>query len=188
MQKKDYVRSLTGTTCPACQGPKAPGKAFCWPCFSTLSHGRQIALYSPIGQGYERAFDDALAKLTALILTLWQPWASFAIEGSDQGFKDVENRSWPTPYRGPLLIHAGLTFDPDFDDPGLKESLPKGVILGAVDLVDCVRDHPSEWANPGAWHWVLKRPRAFEKPTPYKGRQGLWRVPIRHVTWLVKED
>lgn len=40
-------------------------------------------------------------------LTIRQPWA-FAIA---EGFKTVENRSRRTTYRGPLLIHAGLTHD-----------------------------------------------------------------------------
>lgn len=40
-------------------------------------------------------------------LTIQQPWA-FAIA---EGFKTVENRTRRTNYRGPLLIHAGLTVD-----------------------------------------------------------------------------
>jgi hypothetical protein len=34
-----------------------------------------------------------------------QPWAHFIVKG----FKDIENRSWKTNYRGPILIHAGET-------------------------------------------------------------------------------
>jgi hypothetical protein len=37
-------------------------------------------------------------------LTVRQPWASLIVTGA----KDVENRSWPTSYRGTLLIHAGV--------------------------------------------------------------------------------
>ena len=36
------------------------------------------------------------------------PWAWATIYGG----KDVENRSWRTAYRGPLLIHASLHPDP----------------------------------------------------------------------------
>lgn len=36
------------------------------------------------------------------IITLWQPWASLIA----LGLKQYETRSWLTPYRGPLLIHA----------------------------------------------------------------------------------
>ena len=37
------------------------------------------------------------------LLTLRQPWAWLVVFGG----KDVENRSWTTEYRGPILIHAG---------------------------------------------------------------------------------
>jgi len=36
-------------------------------------------------------------------LTISQPFASLIASGS----KFVENRTWPTSYRGPLAIHAG---------------------------------------------------------------------------------
>lgn len=39
---------------------------------------------------------------TARVLSLWQPWASLCA----LGLKRFETRSWPTAYRGPLLIHA----------------------------------------------------------------------------------
>lgn len=40
-------------------------------------------------------------------LSIRQPWAWLIVNG----FKDIENRSWHTKYRGPVLIHAskGLT-------------------------------------------------------------------------------
>jgi hypothetical protein len=38
-------------------------------------------------------------------LSLWQPWATLVSIGA----KRIETRSWPTKYRGPLAIHAGLT-------------------------------------------------------------------------------
>lgn len=44
-----------------------------------------------------------------LALSVRQPWAWAIISGG----KTIENRSWTTPYRGPLLIHAGKAFDPD---------------------------------------------------------------------------
>lgn len=39
-----------------------------------------------------------------LALTVWQPWAQLLAIGA----KRFETRGWPTPYRGPLAIHAGL--------------------------------------------------------------------------------
>ena len=41
-------------------------------------------------------------------LTLYQPWASLVA----LGVKTIETRSWSTPYRGPLAIHAGAKRPP----------------------------------------------------------------------------
>ena len=38
-----------------------------------------------------------------LCLTILEPWASGIVFGT----KRVENRTWRTRHRGPLLIHAG---------------------------------------------------------------------------------
>ncbi len=83
-------------------------------------------------------------------LSLTQPWASLVIEG----YKEYETRSWKTPYRGLLAIHASKGFpgcakailgDEDYDgDPFFTgalnrptDELPLGAILGVVTLVDC---------------------------------------------------
>src|SRR5581483_12167599 len=42
------------------------------------------------------------------VLTLTQPWATLVAIGA----KQIETRSWPTKYRGPLLIHAGAGLGP----------------------------------------------------------------------------
>jgi hypothetical protein len=42
-----------------------------------------------------------------LAITLHQPWASLVA----WELKHFETRSWPTPYRGQLIIHAGLNRD-----------------------------------------------------------------------------
>jgi len=42
-------------------------------------------------------------------LSLWQPWATLIAIGA----KRIETRSWETPYRGPLLIHAAKRHDGD---------------------------------------------------------------------------
>jgi hypothetical protein len=43
-------------------------------------------------------------------LSVRQPWAWLLV----QGIKTVENRTWRTNYRGPLLIHAGGRLDLDW--------------------------------------------------------------------------
>ena len=110
-------------------------------------------------------------------LTVRPPWAqAIFILG-----KGVENRSWYTNHRGLLYIHAGVRTDPAglllvpadrLTDPLLAA---RGVILGSVELVDCVRDARSRWAAKGAWHWVLENPRLLRHPIPAVGRLGFWR-------------
>lgn len=114
------------------------------------------------------------------VLTVRQPWAHAIMHLG----KDVENRSKATDYRGPLAIHAGLTLDQAafdrrpfrglFPDP---DTLPRGVIIGVVDLIDCVRDHPSTWAQPDTWHWVLARPRVSPAGHRWVGKMGLVQLP-----------
>jgi hypothetical protein len=118
----------------------------------------------------------------ARVLTVKQPWAWAIVFGG----KDVENRNWATKHRGPLLIHAGMAFERDGyptvarlsatrpPDPG---AFQHGVILGVVELIDCVRDAGSVWAEPGAWHWCLRNPQTLEPPVVCTGKLGLWRPP-----------
>jgi len=116
-------------------------------------------------------------------ITLHQPWAWAIFHG-----KPVENRDWFCGYRGPLLIHAGKTFD----DYGVKwiwdnraelgipwsampsvSDFPRGALIGKVDMIGCVRNHPSPWFF-GPWGHVYANPEEFEKPIPAKGKQMLW--------------
>jgi hypothetical protein len=132
-------------------------------------------------------------------LSTRQPNASLIVAG----IKPVENRSRPTKYRGPLLIHAAgkdtiedyakamtiaqrcASFEVQCSILDLDE-FPRGPIIGQVDLVDCVQNHPSPWAEPGAWHWVLANAVAFPKPVPYPGRLGLFDAPEPDAEHLFK--
>jgi hypothetical protein len=111
------------------------------------------------------------------VLTIRQPWASAVLHAG----KDVENRTWATEYRGRLWIHAGLAkgrAEPDAwaEAHGLwlpEERLPRGVIIGSVQLVDIVQDADSPWALADHYHWVLRRPRVLVRPVKWKGSLGL---------------
>jgi len=115
-------------------------------------------------------------------LSVRQPWAQLIVDGH----KDVENRTWRTGHRGPILIHAGLRLEKDAaeyyaeqarqNDVPWPETLLKGGIIGVVELVDCVASHPSEWYDPDSIAWVLANasPLPF---LPWKGRLGLFDVP-----------
>jgi hypothetical protein len=86
-----------------------------------------------------------------------------------------------THYRGRILIPASLKVE-DEEARKLKldpDELRTGAILGSVEIVDCIRDAKSKWANRGQWHWILKNPRVLAKPIPLKGKLGFIRVPDR---------
>ena len=119
-------------------------------------------------------------------LTIKQPWADLIIAG----IKDIENRTWKTSYRGRVLIHTSKSpcSRGDLDAcplSALSENInldkyapgrfTNGAIIGSVDIVDCVMNHPSEWAEKGVYNWVLANPVKFEKPIlNVKGTLGLW--------------
>jgi len=114
----------------------------------------------------------------ARALSIRQPWAWAILRAG----KVIENRTWPTTFRGPLLIHAGQREDSEgwamleAMELELPLHVETGGIVGVVDLIDCVQDHPSEWAMPGHWHWVLANPRPLPfQPMP--GRLGIFHMP-----------
>jgi hypothetical protein len=119
-----------------------------------------------------------------LALSIRQPWAWLILHAG----KDIENRDWPTKYRGPFLIHAskGMTRD-EYENgvntleeirPSLAlppfEDLPRGGIVGSAVLADCVRDSDSPWFF-GDFGFVLRgaTPLPFRQ---YKGALGFFRV------------
>jgi len=113
-------------------------------------------------------------------LTILQPWAWAIVHGQ----KRIENRTWKTPYRGPLAIHAGqklFYFNNGHDKPcefPPKEQLVFGAIIGLCDLIDCL---PAESvpANPfkiGPCCWILANVRPV-KPYYCRGQQLLWMPP-----------
>ena len=116
-------------------------------------------------------------------LSVRQPWAWLIVHG----YKDVENRSWKTDYRGIILIHAGKTFDiegwryvrltyPEIPLPS-RGSFSMGAIIGTAVIADIVRGHSSPWAEGGhQWGWVLEEPWAATLPLLHKGQLGLFNV------------
>jgi len=130
-------------------------------------------------------------------LTILQPFAHLIVEG----YKNVENRTWGTGYRGRLYIHAGKgkRYMGDLEshtDVELPE-LDFGAILGHVDLIDCVTYEQARQYNQwnlekllyteGPVCWILENPVKFEKPIPYRGAQGLWVFPPSEVENTVQQ-
>lgn len=139
-------------------------------------------------------------------ITIKQPWASLIC----QGIKDIENRTWATKFRGRVLVHAAakswrwsqvLSYISDEMAWALHkngaskkwlDSLETGAIIGSVEIVDCVINHASIWAEKSkqaqmgklviqqektTYNWVLANPIRFPKPIPIKGRLGFWDYP-----------
>lgn len=118
-------------------------------------------------------------------LSVQQPWAWAILAGH----KPVENRSWRTNYRGTLVIHAaqGKRSDASGRDhiAGLGKMVPaelaRGVILGTVELVDCLSTSEAlerfgpDWVD-GPWCWVLEKPRLLREPIPCRGKLSLFTV------------
>lgn len=135
----------------------------------------------------------------AAILSVLQPWASLIAEGK----KRIETRSWPTRYRGRILIHASLG-RPGWARTAWNSSsllrdvrassfadLPRGVILASARLVDVEqfgfgfnwRDRYSaeECARGkiefGQFGWMLAGVLALRSPIAWRGRLGLVDCP-----------
>jgi hypothetical protein len=126
-------------------------------------------------------------------LSIKQPWAFLIVAG----YKDIENRTWQTAYRGRFAIHASGKFDYNFfeicndrkaceavrDHFGLIENSRKitknkhelGAIIGTVELADIKESSDSEWYYSGNFAWILKNPKPFVNVIPnVKGKLNLW--------------
>jgi hypothetical protein len=118
-------------------------------------------------------------------LSIRQPWAWLILNAG----KDIENRDWPTQFRGRFLIHASKGMTRDEYEDGLDtlfiinksvvlppfEILERGGIIGSVELLDCVQKCGSKWFF-GKYGFVLgcAKPLPFR---PYKGMLGFFDVP-----------
>jgi hypothetical protein len=116
-------------------------------------------------------------------LSIRQPWAWAILHG-----KPVENRSWPTNYTGPFLIHSGKKSDLygykwlldhrelfDLEIPH-RDSFPMGGIVGKARIVDCVDSHPSPFFF-GPWGFVIDDAEPVDF-VPCKGRLGFFETGI----------
>lgn len=128
-------------------------------------------------------------------LTIHQPWPWLIVKGH----KPVENRSWAiAPKRLPLriYIHAGASTVSMFN-PGVwsfirehlaplallemeQAAFPLGAIVGEATITSCVRSHPSPFFV-GPVGFVLWDVVGCEKPIPYLGQQGLFKVTAQEL-------
>lgn len=122
-------------------------------------------------------------------ITISQPYASMIANGE----KFVENRTWPTNYRGEIAIHAGKGLQ--YLDRDELAEYPTGCVIAVAKLVACLRieditvrsidtSKPDgsrrAWKEiarhvhaEGPWCWVLEDVQQIE-PCSWRGSQGLW--------------
>lgn len=124
-------------------------------------------------------------------LTICQPYAELIARGD----KRVENRTWPTNYRGLLYIHAGKSLE-WIDEVGGCDAqygirvadMSFGAVMAIATLADCINfedlyrtNNYSEkypWLRKhehtnGPWCWILTDVKRV-KPIPWRGALGLW--------------
>ncbi len=115
-------------------------------------------------------------------ISVYQPWADLIV----RGIKDIEKRSWPTRFRGRILIHAGGVIKWDVVKEhrrslgldSVDDYEPHAMaIVGMAEIVDCVTTHRSRFFL-GPYGFVLKNAVRFRKPIRYRGRQRIFRVPL----------
>jgi len=114
-------------------------------------------------------------------------------DGGKVILKDIENRNWAVPQWLKLpqriQIHVGkrednieAVMDLTVGKLGLpafsimmsySKRLPRGAIIGEVDLVDCVTESKSPWFI-GKYGFVLRNPVAYSKPIQCRGKLGFF--------------
>lgn len=133
----------------------------------------------------------------AMGLTLRRPWASLLLVPETLSGKTIENRTWSTDYRGPVLIYGGTRID----DAGVAAAKRAGLNaewhtrqqgwLGGAVLVDVHRSRgccrpwgqPKVRADVPVYHWVFTHPHRLTDRTWGRGFVGLrptsWSVLVR---------
>lgn len=147
-----------------------------------------------------KLFDSDIPRVCGL--SLWQPWASLVAIGA----KRRETRSWKTPYRGFIAIHAAKKQDlPSLrlcQDRSFSTALSKAGYHKAVDLpfgcfvaiARLVEISPTDTVkpllirlseldeiafgdySPGRYAWKFEDIQRLEMPIPARGYQGLWNL------------
>ena len=127
---------------------------------------------------------------TINVLCTKEPWGWLIVHG----YKDIENRTWRTDYRGELYISTSKTPYEDEDkyivdverQYGVKiprEQLRYGGIIGKIILVDCVTKSKSKWFQKGYYGFVLEHPKRIDF-IPIKSQRMIFTMtamPVKEV-------
>jgi hypothetical protein len=138
-------------------------------------------------------------------LSIKQPWASLIAHG----IKNIENRTWKTKFRGRIFIHASaksVQIHKYLSEEQLNvlrnrkepwDITHLSAIIGEVDIIDCVVNHHSIWAEKTAgryvgdgvfvlsekpiYNWVLSNAVLYDKPIlNVKGKLSFWETDYCH--------
>ncbi|CAA0367341.1 ASCH domain [Arabidopsis suecica] len=133
-------------------------------------------------------------------LTMHQPWASLLVHG----IKRIEGRSWPSPIRGRLWIHAASKVPDEATIKAMEEfyqqiyavdgitdiqfpqHYPVSRLIGCVEVVGCVTsDELQNWdALPQGvrlegqtnFCWLCEKPQKLIIPFEMRGYQGVYNL------------
>ena len=125
------------------------------------------------------------SQIPTKALSVRQPWAWAIIHAG----KDIENRSWQAVnhglnVRGRIAVHAakGMTRREYEDAADFMRSIGvecpaaidlwRGAVIGTVEIVDVVKEHPSPWFF-GPRGLVLRNPQST-RPVPVSGLLGFF--------------
>jgi hypothetical protein len=118
-------------------------------------------------------------------ISIRQPWAWLIVNG----FKNIENRTRRTNFRGEILVHAsgfrpkekawnsfqaafGTGLFGDFKLPDM-DKIDFGGIVGKTEIVDCISKSDSQWFE-GPYGYVLKN----SKPLSFISCKGQVTIPF----------
>ncbi|MGV7226278.1 MAG: ASCH domain-containing protein [Nitrosopumilus sp.] len=121
-------------------------------------------------------------------LSISQPFADLIVSGK----KSIELRNWNTNFRGEFLVHAPLKIRlEDSKRLKIKKKFVTGAIIGKAQLYD-VKKYKSikEIKSDQKFHFaskkfqnktfgfMLKNPKPFRIPIPWKGQLGFFDVDV----------
>ncbi len=135
-------------------------------------------------------------------LSIMQPWAELIVAG----IKDVENRTWPTGFRGPIIIHTGQRPDARWSrvewermfygvgnglDDGREairhlramlndgQRLTYGAFIVSAEITECFTANTTSgfpWHQDGFYGFHLENVQRFVKPVRFPGQLKIFEV------------
>lgn len=116
-------------------------------------------------------------------LTIKQPWLALLLSGE----KPCEYRSWTTPYRGRIYLHAGAARATGHAIRSLFPDAPVGALVATALLDGVYRltesdvgvlTTPYETPLAAEYAWWFSAIEILPAPLPWRGQLGLWSLPM----------